>query len=159
MKITLLQVGKTRERPLADATLLYRKKLAPYTRVKSIVIPDQPLPPSLTQGAVEAVKETEAQAIDKKWPERTVMTALDGRGQAFSSREFARWVEEQQLGGRSHLGFVIGGTLGLSDRVLSRSHLVWSLSQLTFPHQMVPMLVYEQLYRAFRIIRGEPYHY
>ena len=152
-------MGKTREKPLADAASLYRKKLTPYARVQSIVVPDQPLPSSPGTGAVEVMKEKEALAIEKRWPAHAVVMALDGRGQQFSSVELARWVERQQLGGHSHLGFIIGGVLGLSDRVLAQSQKVWSLSHLTFPHQMVPMLVWEQLYRAFRIIRGEPYHY
>lgn len=159
MKITLLQVGKTRAKPLAEGAAFYRKKLAPYTRVQSIVIPDQPVPQPLTASVIEAIQDKEAQAIIKRWPAHVIMTALDGRGEAFSSLEFARWMEEQHVGGQSHLGFVIGGVVGLSDAVLAKSQRVWSLSRLTFPHQMVPMLVWEQLYRAFRIIRQEPYHY
>ena len=159
MKIIVLQVGKPRERSLAAAADLYRAKLRPYAQVGSVLIPDQPVPDPLYPGAVQAVKEREGMAIVKRWPERTVMTALDAGGRSLSSLQFAAWLEEQLLSGDSQLGFVIGGVLGLSDQVLAKSEWTLSLSAFTFPHQLVPVVLLEQVYRAFRIIRGEPYHY
>ena len=87
------------------------------------------------------------------------VVALDRRGRTLTSEDVAEWLDRRMVGGDSRLVFVIGGPLGLAPTVLERARERWSLSHLTFPHQMVPVILLEQLYRAFRILRGEPYHY
>ncbi len=155
LRLTLLRVGNMGEIFYRDGMEEYYRRLGPYARVQIITVSDQPL---RGDGAAAASAEGERllRELDRLAPALTV--ALDIGGRSMSSPELAAFLERQAVSGASHICFVVGGTAGLSPAVLSRAGLRWSLSSLTFPHQMVPLIVLEQLYRAFRIIRNEPYH-
>lgn len=162
MKIVLLSVGKINEPFLQAGIAEMQKRLRRYVRLAWEQVADEPLPrKGRTQDAAQAIAregERLLRALDKLPPgHRLIALAIEGR--PLSSEELADYWAQQAVAGCDTLVFVIGGTLGLDPRVIRRADLLWSLSRATFPHTWVPLLVLEQLYRAARINRGEPYHY
>ncbi len=153
MKVTLLVVGKLKEAHFRDAAAEYVKRLKPYTSVEVVEVPDR----DLTHDESRAIAE-EGRALLSAFPERAHVIALDARGKQMTSEEFAEHLEELGLRGTSHVAFVVGGAAGLSDEVLDAASVRLSLGKMTFPHQMIRVMLLEQVYRAFRIMRGEPYH-
>ncbi len=158
MRITIVCVGKIKEKFYRDALAEYGKRLSKYCRWEIVEVADEMTPDKA--GAVEEtrIKEREAERILSKIREDSLVCTLEIGGKRLSSEEFAGWMERAAVSGRSHLTFVIGGSLGLHSSVTRRSDFALSFSDMTFPHQLMRVILSEQIYRAFRIIHNEPYH-
>ena len=156
MKVTLLVIGKTDDKLLKELIDEYHKKLKHYARFSYTEIPDPSRRKSLS---IDDQKEQEAQKIESLIDKQSKLILLDENGKTFSSRSFASFIENEGLQGNSNLTFVIGGPYGFSDSLKAKAHLLISLSKMTFTHQMVRLIFSEQLYRAFSILKGEPYHH
>ncbi|WP_242823194.1 23S rRNA (pseudouridine(1915)-N(3))-methyltransferase RlmH [Thermaerobacter subterraneus] len=157
--IELLAVGELDQPALRRAAEEYARRLERYARVHQRRVPGEPIPARRTQGEVQRVLEAEGRRLLAALDPGSYAVALDRRGRMLTSEDVAGWLNQRMVEGDSRLVFIIGGPLGLPPQVLERARERWSLSHLTFPHQMVPVILLEQLYRAFRILRGEPYHY
>ncbi len=158
MKITLICVGKCRESYFQGAVSEYQKRLSRYAKTEIIEVKDEKTPENASDAEEELIRETEGQRILMKIPEHAylICTAIDGK--SFDSVEMSCRLSDLMVRGESHLVFVIGGSIGLSKAVLSRADEKWSFSKLTFPHQLMRIILLEQLYRSFRILNHEPYH-
>ena len=153
MRLDLICVGKLKERHWRDAADEYLKRLGPYARVSVTEVPDR----DVTADEARAL-EAEAAGILRAIPEGATLAVLEIGGTARSSEAFAGWLEALGVEGRSHVVFVIGGAAGLHADVIARADERVSLGPMTLPHQLARVVLLEQLYRAFRIIKGEPYH-
>lgn len=151
-------VGKIKEKYLNAGIAEYRKRLGPYAKVEIFSLQDEPIPEGASPAQMEQVKEREGERLLKQLDAGEYVVALDMRGEPLSSEELAAFLAERGLRGQSSLTFVIGGSLGLSPVVLKRADYKLSLGRMTFLHQMVPLILLEQIYRGFKINRGEPYH-
>lgn len=156
MNISIVSVGKVKEKYLRDGIEEYRKRLTRYCNIEIIEVPDEKAPETLSPKEEEQVKEKEGQAILKHIKENAYVIALAINGKQLSSEELADFISERAMNGDSSLIFVIGGSLGLSQDVLSRADFKLSFSKMTFPHQLMRMILLEQVYRGYRIIKGEP---
>ncbi len=153
MRLTLVCVGRL-SRAYAPVAAHYAQLLRPYANLEVREVAEVPL----GQGE-ERVKALEADAIRRQVRPGEYTVVLDRTGMEFDSESLSARMAEQKLHGRSGFQFILGGALGLDGRLLDTADLVWSLSKLTFPHQLARCVVLEQLYRAVRIERGEPYHH
>jgi 23S rRNA (pseudouridine1915-N3)-methyltransferase len=158
MQIRVVAVGKIKEKFLREGIAEYEKRLCPYVKLGITELAEEKRPASASLANEAAAVEKEGEHILAAVREGSLVIALDMKGQAWSSEELASSFREWELSGRNQIAFVIGGDLGLSPAVLARSNLRLSLSQMTFTHPMARLLLLEQIYRAFRILRGEPYH-
>lgn len=158
MNITILAVGKIKEAFYREALSEYRKRLGRYCRLEIVEVADEPAPENASPAQEELIKEREAQRILKRLRENSFVIALEIAGNKYSSEKFAEKLEHLALAGKSQLVFVIGGSLGLHSSVSARADLRMSFSDMTFPHQLMRVILAEQIYRAFRIINREPYH-
>lgn len=156
--IRVVLIGKVRETYLRQGIAEYLKRIRPYARVEFVEIKDEPVRDNASPKEIESATGVEGYRVLAALREGEHLIALDSRGKMFSSVEFARWLQERGLRGESRLAFVIGGPNGLSPVVTGKAELVLSLGPMTFLHQFVPLLLLEQIYRAFKIITGEPYH-
>lgn len=154
MKTTVLAVGRLKERHFREAANEYLKRLGPYATVEMIEVPDR----DVSRDTPRALAE-EGAALLRAMPAGAYVVVLDIFGRQRSSEKFAEWLQEGMVSGRSHVVFVLGGAAGLGEAVLARADERMSLGPMTLPHQMARVVVLEQVYRAFRIIRGEPYHH
>ena len=146
MKIKLVTVGKLKEKYLIQGINEYLKRLNSYAKMEIIEVPDEKAP------------EKEGQRILGKINDNEYVFVLAINGKQLSSEEFSKEIEQLGISGKSNLTFVIGGSLGLSDSVLQRSNQQISFGRLTYPHQLMRLVLVEQIYRGFRIMKGEPYH-
>jgi 23S rRNA (pseudouridine1915-N3)-methyltransferase len=158
MQIRIIAVGKVKEKFLQDGILEYEKRLRPYAKVQVFEIHEEKRPASASVSLERAAMEKEGERILAAIPAGSFVIVLDIKGEGCSSEELAESFRQWELAGKNQLAFVIGGDLGLSPAVLARSELCLSLSRMTFTHPMARFLLVEQVYRAFRILRGEPYH-
>ena len=158
MKISLVVVGKIKEKFYRDAVEEYRKRLGRYCTVEIVEVADEKTPDGAGAALEAQIKEREGQRILQAIREDAYVIALAIQGRQRSSEQLAAHLDELAIRGKSHLCFVIGGSLGLSDSVLARADEHLSFSRMTFPHQLMRVILLEQIYRSFRIIRGEPYH-
>lgn len=158
LKITIIAVGKIKEKYLKDAIAEYSKRLSRYCDLNIIEVADEKAPESLSPAEEEQVKKKEAEKISKKLRENSYIIVLDIKGEKLSSETFAAKLQDLQTSGVSNITFVIGGSLGLDSEIIKRASLKLSLSEMTFPHQLARLLCLEQTYRAFKINSGEPYH-
>lgn len=158
MQIRIIAVGKIKEKYLQEGIAEYEKRLRPYAKVQIVEITEEKRPLSASPAIESAAKEKEGERILAAIPEGSFVIALDLKGQIWSSEDLAASFREWELTGQNQLVFVIGGDLGLSPAVLLRSNFRLSLSKMTFTHPLARLLLVEQVYRAFRILRGEPYH-
>lgn len=159
MKITIICVGKLKEKYWKDGILEYTKRLTRYTtQMKIIELPDEKTPDNASIKDEELILEKEGEQILKNIPQDGYVITLAIKGKNLTSEELSKVIENKMITGNSHIVFIIGGSLGLSESVYKKSHMQWSLSNLTFPHQMVRVMLVEQIYRAFRIMKNEPYH-
>ena len=158
MKITIACVGRLKERYFADAVAEYAKRLRPYADITIAETPDEKAPEKLSDAEAEQVKTREGERLLKLIPPGAYVIALAIDGQRFTSEAFAARVDKLMTDGTSHIVFVIGGSLGLSSDVLTRADMQLSFSDMTFPHQLMRVILMEQVYRVFRILRNEPYH-
>lgn len=160
-QVKIVAVGRLRERYWQDAEAEYIKRLGAYTtRLEVIEVADEPTPDGASPAQEEEIRRREGERLLARIGEREYVVALDGsRGRAFTSTAFATHLERLAAEeGRSALAFVIGGSLGLHASVLERAELRLSFGAFTFPHQLMRVILLEQLYRAAKILRGEPYH-
>ena len=158
MRITLLTVGKIKERYLADAIREYEKCLGRYCRLSIVETPDEKTPEGAGEALERKIKEKEGERLLARIREGDFVIALAIEGKMLSSEELAAKMERLGVDGISHIVFVIGGSLGLSPDVLRRADFALSFSRMTFPHQLMRVILLEQIYRSFRINSGEPYH-
>lgn len=158
MNITIICVGKLKEKYLKDGIDEYLKRLSKYASVKIIEVDDERAPENLSPADEEIIKRKEAERIQKhiKAGSYVIALAIDGKMQ--SSEEFAAFIEKCGVDGNSDITFIIGGSIGLSDNILNVANYKMSFSKMTFPHQLMRLILLEQIYRGFRIIKGEPYH-
>lgn len=158
MNISIVTVGKLKEKYLKQGIEEYLKRLTSYAKVEIIEVADEKAPEELSELEMEQVKQKEGERILAKISQDTHVIALAINGKMQSSEELADSLDKLATYGKSKLAFVIGGSLGLSDEVLKRANDQLSFSKMTFPHQLMRLILVEQIYRAFRINRGEPYH-
>lgn len=158
MHIRIIAVGKIKERFLQDGILEYEKRLRPYAKIQIIEIPEEKRPTSATPPIEQAAMAKEGERILASIPEGSYVVALDVNGEDWSSTALAQALSRRELAGNNQIAFIIGGDLGLAPAVISQSNLRLSLSRMTFTHPIARLLIIEQIYRAFRILRGEPYH-
>lgn len=157
--ITILAVGRLKEKYLANGAAEYLKRLSAYARVEVVEVSDEGFAESLSPLELAKVKEREGNRLLKRLRQGTFLIALDLRGKLFSSEEMAEILGKNALEGKGDITFIIGGALGLSQKVLERADFRLSFSRLTFPHQLMRIILLEQIYRWFKIHRREPYHY
>lgn len=156
MKITLLTVGKTEDAYIKEGIDKYVKRLKHYTKLEIVELPELKNTKALTQ---EQQKSKEAELILKKITTLDHVVLLDEKGMEFTSTQFAGYIDKRQVTSASHMIFIVGGPYGFDALVHQRANDKLSLSRMTFSHQMVRLFFIEQLYRAFTIIKGEPYHH
>lgn len=158
MNISLVTVGKLKEKYLKLAVEEYAKRLSRYCRLDIIELQDEKTPDNASEKEELIIKEKEGEAILRHIKENSYVIAMAIDGKNVTSVEFAELIETLGVKGSSNLVFVIGGSLGLSDKVLKRADYKLSFSKMTFPHQLFRVMLLEQIYRGYRIINGEPYH-
>ncbi len=158
MNIQIISVGKLKEKYLKQGIAEYVKRLGPYAKVEIIEVPDEKAPEQLSETEMQQVKEAEGNRILSKIGQDVHVVALAIQGKQQTSEQLAKNLDQLATYGKSKVAFVIGGSLGLSDEVLKRSNEQLSFSKMTFPHQLMRLVLVEQIYRAFKINRGEPYH-
>ncbi|MGL4790122.1 MAG: 23S rRNA (pseudouridine(1915)-N(3))-methyltransferase RlmH [Anaerotignaceae bacterium] len=158
MKVSIICVGKLKEKYWVDAVNEYTKRLSKYIKLEIIELPDEKAPENLSAAQGEQIKEKEGLKILKAIKEDAFVVTLEVLGKLLSSEELAELVDKKTVSGVSHFAFVIGGSLGLSDEVIKRSDFHLSFSKMTFPHQMMRVILLEQFYRAIKICKNEPYH-
>jgi 23S rRNA (pseudouridine1915-N3)-methyltransferase len=156
MKITLLVVGKTEDKYLIEGIEKYRNRLKHYIGFNLVVIPELKNTKNLTEAQQKA---KEAESILKQVSNTDVFVLMDEKGKKYTSVSFSNYLNKQMIGSVQHLMFVIGGPYGFDESVYQRANSTISLSDMTFSHQMVRLFFVEQLYRAFSILKGEPYHH
>ena len=158
MNISVITVGKLKEKYLKQGIEEYVKRLSAYAKIDIIEIPDEKAPETLSEMEMLQVKAKEGERILAKITDDTHVIALAIEGKMKSSEELADTIDKLATYGKSKVAFVIGGSLGLSKDVMKRANDTLSFSKMTFPHQLMRLILVEQIYRAFRINRGEPYH-
>ncbi|WP_105995864.1 23S rRNA (pseudouridine(1915)-N(3))-methyltransferase RlmH [Staphylococcus agnetis] len=158
MKITIIAVGKLKEKYWKQAIAEYEKRLTAYTKVEIIEVPDEKAPENMSDKEIEQVKEKEGQRILAKIKPQSTVITLEIQGKMLSSEGLAKELDQRMTQGASDFTFVIGGSNGLHQDVMNRSNFALSFSKMTFPHQMMRVVLLEQVYRAFKINRGEAYH-
>ncbi len=158
MNISIVTVGKLKEKYLKQGIEEYTKRLSAYAKIDIIEIPDEKAPETLSEQEMLQVKGKEGERILAKVPDDAHVIALAIEGKMNSSEELADTLDKLATYGKSKIVFVIGGSLGLSKDVMKRANDTLSFSKMTFPHQLMRLILVEQVYRAFRINRGEPYH-
>ena len=158
MKITIITVGKIKEKYLKDAIAEYSKRLSRYCKLEILEVADEKTPDGASEIVEENIREKEGERILKPIKEDAYVITLEINGKMLTSEELADRIETLGIQGKSHLVFVIGGSIGLGKEVLRRSDYALSFSKMTFPHQLMRVILLEQIYRSYRIINGEPYH-
>ncbi|AQU80917.1 MULTISPECIES: 23S rRNA (pseudouridine(1915)-N(3))-methyltransferase RlmH [Planococcus] len=158
MNISIISVGKLKEKYLKSGIEEYIKRLGSYSKINEIEVADEKAPEQLSDADMEIVKKKEADRIMAKISADAYVIALAIDGKMKTSEQLAKDIESLMTYGRSKIVFVIGGSLGLHDEVLKRADEKLSFSKMTFPHQLMKLILVEQVYRAFRIMKGEPYH-
>ena len=158
MKITVLCVGKVKEKFFTDAIKEYSKRLSRYCKLEIVEVADEKTPDGASELVVSQIKEKEAERMEKYLPDSAYVIALAIEGKKLTSEKLAKKIDSLGISGTSHLVFLIGGSLGMSDRLLKRADYLLSFSDMTFPHQLMRVILLEQVYRSYRIIHGEPYH-
>ena len=158
MKITILCVGKVKEKYWNGAIDEYMKRLGRYCKPEIIQVSDEKTPDNAPPAVEEQIRITEGERLLAKWDESAFTAALAIDGEMKSSEGLAELIEKKTVSGVSHIQFVIGGSLGLSEAVLKKADYHLSFSKMTFPHQLMRVVLLEQIYRSFKIISHEPYH-
>ena len=158
MGITVISVGKIKEKYLTMAIDEYSKRLSKYCKLSFIQVQDEKTPDNVSETVNNKIKEIEGERILKNIKDSAYVIALAIEGKQLSSEQLASTLENLAVTGKSDIVFVIGGSLGLSSQVLSRADYLLSFSKMTFPHQLIKVILLEQIYRSYRIIKNEPYH-
>ncbi|MDR3288542.1 MAG: 23S rRNA (pseudouridine(1915)-N(3))-methyltransferase RlmH [Peptococcaceae bacterium] len=158
LQLKMICVGKVKEKYLQEGIREYAKRLTPLLRLQLIEVQDEACPEGVSAAEAEKLKEKEAERILRMVREPEYVMLLASEGKSLDSPGFAAYLEQLAGRGRSSVVLIIGGSLGVSCSVKERADFLWSFSALTFPHQLMRLLVVEQVYRALKIQRGEPYH-
>ena len=158
MKITIITVGKIKENYLKDAIAEYSKRLSKYCKLEIVEVADEKTPDNASEVVEEQIRSKEAERILKYVKDDAYVVTLEINGKQLTSEELADKVEKLGVQGTSHIIFIIGGSIGLGKEVLEKSNYALSFSKMTFPHQLMRVILLEQIYRSYRIINGEPYH-
>lgn len=158
MKITIITVGKIKEKYLRDAIAEYSKRLSKYCKLEILEVADEKTPDQASAIVEDQIRSKEGERILKLLKDDAYVITLEIGGKMLDSVEFSQKMEQLGIQGKSHIIFVIGGSIGLGEEVLRRSDFAISFSKMTFPHQLMRVILLEQIYRAFRIINHEPYH-
>lgn len=158
MKITLITVGKIKEKYLKDAIAEYSKRLSKYCKLEIIEVADEKTPDQASENVEQQIRKKEGERILRYVKEDAYVITLEIGGTILDSVAFAKKIETLGVQGKSHIIFIIGGSIGLGEDVLKRSDYGLSFSKMTFPHQLMRVILLEQVYRSYRIIEGAPYH-
>ncbi len=158
MKITIIAIGKLKEQYLKDAVAEYSKRLSKFATLEIIEVPDEKTDVNASKADIDKAKEKEGGKMLSYIKDDAYVFALEIKGKIFSSEELAEQIQERMLEGKSHLVFLIGGSLGLANQVLQRANLKISFSNMTFPHMLMRVILLEQVYRSYKIMNNEPYH-
>ena len=158
MKITLVTVGKIKEKFFEDAIKEYSKRLSRYCKLEVLQVADEKTPEGASEAVELQIKEKEGQRILSLIRDDAYVIALAIEGKMLGSEELAEKIEKLGVGGVSQIVFVIGGALGLSSQVMKRADYALSFSRMTFPHQLMRVVLLEQIYRSYRIMNHQPYH-
>lgn len=158
MKITLITVGKIKEKYLKDAIAEYSKRLSKYCKLEIVEVADEKTPDNASETVENMIRDKEGERILKNVKDDAYVITLEIKGKLLTSEELADKINTLGIQGKSHICFIIGGSIGLGDEVLKRSDYALSFSKMTFPHQLMRVILLEQVYRSYRIISGEPYH-
>ena len=158
MKITLITVGKIKEKYLKDAIAEYSKRLSRYCKLEIVEVADEKTPDNASDTVEDAIRDKEGERILKYIKEDAYVITLEIAGKMLTSEEMAEKIEKLGVQGTSHIIFIIGGSIGLGREILKRSDYALSFSKMTFPHQLMRVIQLEQIYRSYRIINHEPYH-
>lgn len=158
MNINIIAVGKIKEKYIQEGIKEFSKRLSRYCNLKIIEVDDEKAPENLSEKEMEVVKQKEGQKILSKIPQNSFIISLEIQGREISSEDLSKKMEDVMVSGINDITFIIGGSLGLSDEVRGRSDFKLSFSKMTFPHQLMRLILLEQVYRAWRIMKNEPYH-
>lgn len=158
MKITCVVVGKIKEKYFTDAIREYSKRLSRYCKLEIVELADEKTPDGASEAEEVAIREKEGERILKALKDDAYVIALAIEGKMLDSVELSQKIERLGVSGTSHIAFVIGGSLGLAPAVMKRADYALSFSRMTFPHQLMRVVLLEQLYRSYRILKNEPYH-
>ena len=157
LNIHIVCVGKIKENYLKDAISEYSKRLSRYCKLDFIELPDEKIPDKLNHSLELDIKQKEASKIVSHLPKHSFKIALDLKGKEFTSEEFSKKLDDLSME-NSHITFIIGGSLGLTEEVLNNCNFKVCFSKMTFPHQLIRVFLLEQIFRAFKISHGETYH-
>lgn len=157
--IQIISIGKIKENYLKDAIVEYSKRLSKYCHLHIIELADEKLPDKINSSTIQEIKEKECFKIKQALKKDSYIICLDLKGTSYSSEEFSKKIENIALNFNSSITFIIGGTLGLTDEILSSANEKISFSKMTFPHQLIRVFLLEQLFRAFKISNHETYHW
>ena len=158
MEIRILTVGKIKEKYLSDGIAEYAKRLGRYCKLSFFQVPDEKTPDKASDALNIQIKDTEGERLMKYIRDQDYVIALAIDGKMLDSVELSEKIEKLGVSGISSVAFVIGGSLGLSEKVLQRADYKLSFSKMTFPHQLMQMILLEQIYRGYRIMNHDPYH-
>lgn len=158
MNISIVAVGKLKEKYLKQGIQEYMKRLTPYAKVEIVEVADERAPEGMSASEASQVKEKEGKRILARLSADTYIIALAIEGSQWSSEQMAKQLEQLAVHGKSKIAFIIGGSVGLSDELLNRADEKLSFSKMTFPHQLMRLILTEQIYRSFRIIKNHSYH-
>ncbi|MFC5631555.1 MULTISPECIES: 23S rRNA (pseudouridine(1915)-N(3))-methyltransferase RlmH [Streptococcus] len=158
MKIKMITVGKLKEKYLKDGIAEYQKRLGRFCKLEMVEILDEKTPDKASDSENQSIMEKEASRILRKISDREFVIALAIEGEQFPSEKFSRILENITVKGYSDITFIIGGSLGLAPSVKKRANLLMSFGKLTLPHQLMKLVLIEQIYRSFMIQQGSPYH-
>ena len=158
MKLTVIAVGKIKEKYLRDAVTEYSKRLSRYCKLEIIEVADEKTPDQASEAVEDAIRKKEGERLLKHISDDMYVITLEIIGKMLTSEEFADRLKTLGVQGKSSVAFVIGGSIGLGKEVLKRSDYALSFSKMTFPHQLMRVVLLEQVYRGYRIMNGAPYH-
>ena len=158
MKISILTVGKIKEKYLRDAIAEYSKRLSRYCKLEIIEVADEKTPDNASETVEDSIRSKDGERLLKYIKDEAFVITLEIAGEQLTSEKFAEKINNLGIRGTSHIQFVIGGSIGLGKEILKRSDYALSFSKMTFPHQLMRVILLEQIYRSYRIISGEPYH-
>ena len=159
MKISIVAAGKIKEKYLRDGIAEFTKRLKPFTQIEFLEINEEKMKDNPSPAEKAAVLKAEGERLLKKVPAGSYLIVLDVVGKSISSEELSQKIDTLTLNGHSHITFLIGGAFGLSQEIRDRADERISFSRMTFTHQMIRLLLIEQIYRAFKVSRGEKYHW
>lgn len=158
MKLTIVAVGKLKEKYLKEGISEYSKRLSRFCELQVIEVEDEQAPDNLSESQEIQVKRKESERILKKVKEGSALVVLDLKGKKLNSEGFANKLNSFFISGKSHITFVIGGSLGLDDELVKKADFRLCLSDMTFPHQLARLILLEQVFRVFKILNNETYH-